>query len=427
MDARATSGSGLPPARTRHRATTRPAQTIHLLLAIYALAGFAVAAWIAFRITHQDLLPDAAITGRWSAFDWLSNYQGGFVRRGFLGEAILGLADITGIAPTNLVFAGMLGAYAAQALLLVGLFRGIPDASPALLVIFAPFMLGFEVLTTSAIGRKDVIFLVVLSAVAFLHARGKAGASSLAPEIALAILPFLVLTHEAFFLFSPYLLVFGLIDSRSRAHRLRLAALWSLSLVAFIAAILNHGSAHAVAGICGALSRRIDIPGFGPSCTDGGAIALLKASAAQGWEHFRQTYGDPTQNSATPAILLIVAGFLPLAGFVSQLRANRPRVFVAAVVGAGAALAMSLPLFLVADDWGRWLHIHAAALGILLAALLARGQMEGWAAPGPLAARVFGSSAYLVLAVLYATMWDLNVVGDLIGGGFMGKTLGLAI
>lgn len=391
------------------------------------MAGFALAVWIVFRITHRDLLPDAPITGRWSVFDWLTNYEGGFVRRGFLGEAILRLTGLTGIAPTDLVFGGMLAAYGAQAALMYGLFRAVPNPTPALLILFAPFMLGFGILTSSAIGRKDVLFLVLIAAVAFSHARGKPGAPNHAPDIALAILPALVLTHEAFFLFSPYLLALALIDARSPSRLARVAALWALSAIAFVAVVLNHGTAHTVEGICRSLERHVSAPGFSQACPGGGAIASLQMNAAHGWAHFQKTYADQTVLTATPAILLIAVAFVPMAGFLGQMKVHSRRTFL--VVGGStlAAMAMSLPLFVIADDWGRWLHIHAVALGLLLTALLARGQTEGWAAPGPLATRMLGGGGYLVLAAFYATMWNLNIVGGLIGGGFAGSVLGLAI
>ncbi len=425
--------SGLLKARTRAPGATRSdeaarvSSALHILIAAYALAGFAIAVWMAWRITHNDLLPNMPTTGRWATFDWLTNYQAGFVRRGLLGEALLRLSDATGISVLNLVFAGMVAVYGAFAAAQIALFRSIPDASPALMIIFAPFMLGFEVLMTSATGRKDVIFLAVLAALAFCHVRRKPDEPSRAPEIALCALPALVLIHESFFLYSPYILVFGLLDPATRARRLQLAALWLASGVALGAAVLFHGSAHQAVGICQALGERIKVPNFGSACLGGGAISMLKASLAQGWDHFRHTYGNQTSLTVTPALLLITAAFLPMSGFISQMKENRPQRFLVISIGALCALMMSLPLFIAADDWGRWIRMHAVGLGFILCAELARGQREGWARPGPLATKVLGGSGYMAAVVLYASMWDFNIVGQLIGGGFFGRLLGLGI
>ncbi len=112
------------------------------------------------------------------------------------------------------------------------------------------------------------------------------------------------------------------------------------------------------------------------------------------------------------------------------MRDHQARQFKILAACAVAAITMSLPLFVLAHDWGRWVHIHAVSLGLILLALLVRGQTEGWAAParttpGPIAGMARQGHGYLVLVVLYATMWDLNLVGGLIGGGFAGKILGV--
>ncbi|EHL32856.1 hypothetical protein [Legionella drancourtii] len=53
----------------------------------------ALGSWQAF-LTHST----------WHMGDWLINYQGGFVRRGFLGEFIYQLANYTTINPGFYVF-----------------------------------------------------------------------------------------------------------------------------------------------------------------------------------------------------------------------------------------------------------------------------------------------------------------------------------
>ncbi len=249
---------GSPGILGRMSAVAGRLSTFHLLVTGYALAGFLIAAWTSWRITHADLLPDAAITGRWAVFDWLTTYDGGFVRRGLSGEIISRLSEITGIAPQEFVFGILVLLYAALGVLMLGLIAKLPDATPALLLLFAPFMLGFEVLTPSGVGRKEILFIAVLAALAFLHARRKSSATSLAPEITLAALPFMVLTHEAFFLFSPYVLVFGLLQPCKTTRHVRLFGLWMISAAAFGAAVLNHGSADVVMSICDALAPRTE-------------------------------------------------------------------------------------------------------------------------------------------------------------------------
>lgn len=394
-----------------------------VLLALYAAGGFVVAAWLCWRITHADLLLDQAVTGRWASLDWLTGYQAGFIRRGLAGAMILWFADLTRVSPLDLVFGVMLIAYAAQQGLIYGLIRTLPDASAALLIIFSPFLLGFELLTPGGVGRKDVLFITLLAGLGFFFARRKEGEPSFAPEIGLLALAALTLIHEAFFLYSPWVLAFGLMAPNPRPRLLRLGALWLLSAAMFALAVVFHGSSEAVSRICADLAERISTPGLDAACPSGGAIFALKQGAAEGWRHFRETYAKETLLSATPAVLLILVAFAPLAPFLARLRANRSGASLALIVCGAAALLMSLPLFVVADDWGRWIRLHAVAFAIALIALMARGEKEGWGRLQPATAALFRSPGFIAAAALYASFWELNIVGGLIGGGFIGRAL----
>ena len=73
------------------------------------------------------------------------------------------------------------------------------------------------------------------------------------------------------------------------------------------------------------------------------------------------------------------------------------------------SVAASLPLFIYATDWGRWIYIHLFCVFLLLIFIDYRRQSNPAACGGP--ARLPASRSLrlglVVLMVVYATCWDL--------------------
>ena len=97
-----------------------------------------------------------------------------------------------------------------------------------------------------------------------------------------------------------------------------------------------------------------------------------------------------------------VLAAVPLVPFFASIRRRIPR---AAVLSLLAALAFTLPLFVLVIDWGRLLNIHAMAISILIAAFL----LEERTAPGPaLGVRPAWLIPILLLIVVYLTGWSIR-------------------
>ncbi len=389
------------------------------LWVLVAAAGVLFAAYVA----ETQLL--SADVGLWTVFDWLTNYQGGFVRRGLCGEIILRIGDATGLPPQTIAVAIILALYGVLYTLAIRLFLSLRDRGPALLLIFAPFLLMFEPLSRMAFGRKEILLVIAIAALAGDFARRREDRPSWAPEIALALFPLAVLSHEAVFLYSPYLLFFALVGPRPAARRWLAVGLWLVSGVTFGLAIAFHGDAQTVAGICDSLAPRLGLLDMPNACLQKDSqIVWLAHDAAYGLNSFMRQYAANSVATLAPALLLTLAAFAPLTGFFQHLWTARRAVAIWLAGCAGLAVVMSLPLFVVATDWGRWMRIHAVAFGMISIALLAREQKAGWTSAHT---AIFRSRPFLLAVALYATMWQLRPVGRLVGGGFSEKVLTILV
>ena len=105
----------------------------------------------------------------WTTSEWLINYQGGFVRRGLVGEILVQINYFLNFEIRNLVFIFEIILLFTYYFYIINFFKKI-DFSPLLiLIIFSPLGFLFPVTETEAIARKEVLlfclYLLYLSSI----------------------------------------------------------------------------------------------------------------------------------------------------------------------------------------------------------------------------------------------------------------------
>lgn len=360
----------------------------------------------------------------WTVPDWLISYEGGFVRRGLFGQVAYTLGDVVGVRPQYIALGAYLAAFVAFTALMFDLFRRAADPRPLLALAFAPFMFLFEFGSGPAVFRKDTLDLLLVAALALAYARANGKRINLAPEIGLAVLPLLVLTHEMFFLYSPYILLFAALEQPSRERWIRIGALWLVSAAAFLASVMFRGDPAMVAKLCQGLAEHSGAPQVLSVCLVEGPMQSLGQTPADGWQLLHREYGAEMAASLPLAVFLLAFAFAPVAPAIWGMRVHRPMQFwmlVGLTLLAGLA---TLPLFAVAVDWGRFIRLHAVSVGLIVTAIVVRGQREGWAQLSPRGAEILASGSYMAFVIGYAVCWRLNHLGDLVGSGVAGVIFG---
>ena len=327
------------PATAATAAAPARARLLRAGLLIAVLAAF----WVAQIDASRRFLHQYPWSWSWS--EMLVDYQGGFVKRGLLGEAAFRLQGV--ISPDRLVVDALAAAYLFASAGLVLALR-LPARFAGLLFLASPAGGLFPLLNPAAFGRKDAFVLAALVA-GFLTAR-----SCRRPNLALAgtMAIFLVaglLVEIAWFY---YPLVAAVLLARWRERPLR----WRLGAAAAAAAYTLGCLALTL------LAPKVDTAAIAaswnhmPFDTDvTGALCCLNFGFAQALGIARATL--PSLRGYAVAALL---GTLPLA----LLAARRPPARVdplAAAVGAAGLLAAAFPLAVTAD-WGRYIYLwHTAA------------------------------------------------------------------
>ena len=289
----------------------------------------------------------------WSFGDWLINYQGGFVRRGLLGEITYKLYEATGVGPglqilaiQILLFAGML----VFSYLLLRKQRILPYAP----LIFVPFV--FMHHSTGPGLRKEQIFLTLMAfAVWALTSASQARARIMVASV-LALYPMVVLTHEMLVAFLPYFLAAYVLtgnrlDSR---HGARVLSISGLSLLCALIVLLYGRPAE---GGTERIHQSLAVAGYS---VEEGAIDALDWSTSYAARSVIDEFVQRGNGKYALVCVLVALGFVPVRRRLRLILRNRVCLWLIV-----AAFLLTVPIFIVGIDWGRFIRTHAVALFLL--------------------------------------------------------------
>ena len=385
--------------------------------------------WLAYAVFNDLWIAHLAIHP-YKVGDWQINYAGGFVRRGLLGELARQLASSLAINTTNTALWIQFASYAV--FLLCGLRLVVPVVARYPIfafAVFSPLTFSFAAADPAACGRKEIVYLAVLAAQGcWMLQRAPKAQHTGRLLVTLSIVSFvLTLTHEMLALFLPFQLALVTMLSPTPMPARKLALVATPTILAVVLSAAFRGDATNVQAICASLGASAP-----PRCATNGAISWLGISNI---DTIRSIYYQIAQ----PPFMLLTTAVSALLGAVSlavlavdhSLTNKLRELFESTVTRRLAVLSiiLPLPLFVVASDHGRWLHIWFASATITLATaihhkLLAERARSGsvddlhnrWSLTLPI-------GLWVVFFLGYATFWHAPGVccPDRLGSGFLGQ------
>lgn len=343
----------------------------------------------------------------WTLSDWLINYQAGFVRRGLPGEVIFLLHRWLHL-PLAVVAAGM---WLCLELILLMSWRqlAVHSANRAwvLALLLSPATLAFSVLDPGAGFRKEMVLLGGFSAFVALLGSKKV-TDFVAGAFMAVVLLVAILSHESSIFFAPYFLAALVVGGRDLKRACKICVV--PFVIAFLAAAVSakfRGDLNMAARICTSLGYTLR-GGYGDGVCDSGAIAFLQYSTAHAFDE--TLLAMHKYHYLTAYSVLAILSLAPILAGSWELRRTRVRgALLICWLMAALSFIGSILLFVVAQDWGRWIHMHVMCLGALMLVLgasaePAEGGRQGWAV-SPV-----GRFATVLLLIVYAIGWKLNPV-----------------
>ena len=95
----------------------------------------------------------------WQYADWLINYQGGFIRRGLIGEILLQIHYFLSINLDILVFCFVVFLYSILLILLIKSVKYLETSKFDTLIFLSPGFFLYPIMNSEVIGRKKSYYL----------------------------------------------------------------------------------------------------------------------------------------------------------------------------------------------------------------------------------------------------------------------------
>ena len=108
-----------------------------------------------------------SIFSGWEYSDWLINYQGGFTRRGLIGEILFQIYDLTTFKLSILILVLVSSLYLVFYYFLFNSIKILKISWLNLLVFLSPLFFLYPITNSKVTGRKEIMLIAFFSFLAF--------------------------------------------------------------------------------------------------------------------------------------------------------------------------------------------------------------------------------------------------------------------
>tara|TARA_B100000029_G_scaffold118033_1_gene111207 strand:- start:176 stop:1351 length:1176 start_codon:yes stop_codon:yes gene_type:complete len=291
----------------------------------------------------------------WQYGDWLINYQGGFIRRGLIGELFYSIYKFTNIKLDLIIFTSVILFYLLFSLILIKSSRYFVKSKLDYLLFLSPGFFLYPVMNSEIIGRKDIILVLVVGIFVFFKDIFRKNLNYI---IVILSIIFLTLSHSGFLFYSQYLIViyfFSQIKINKKIENWKFAVYMVLILGLGILVNLFSGNETQVIKICNSVSSFSQ-----DNCTNSGQIGWLINNMSN-YLYEKIEFGLFTLINQF-IIYLISFCFIFIFLFkkienskfiisFKNIKNLKPiKLFIILIL-------ISLPIFILGRDWGRYIYL----------------------------------------------------------------------
>ncbi len=286
--------------------------------------------------------------------EWLINYQGGFIKRGLIGEICFQIAIHFDLSLRFVIFLFQSLIYSIFLILIYRFFRNIPTNLIIILSIFTPIFLLYPVAEIEVLARKETF--VFIGFLLFLNISNFNYSSNLPLYYVFFILPIICLIWEPMIFFFPFIASVLVIILKNNQNETLLSKITICFIPALIVAMLTATNPitpenHSI--MANSLKEN-----FGEDCYMSCGMLLSRSSIIS---QFLGIYDAVMFESLIRYPLIILIGFGPifLLSFNTKLKIKILffKRFKNLLYPILLVLAPVLVLFTMMGDWGRIVNI----------------------------------------------------------------------
>ena len=286
--------------------------------------------------------------------EWLINYQGGFIKRGLIGEICFQIAKYFGLSLRFVIFLFQSFIYSIFLILTYRFFRNIPTNLIIILSIFTPIFLLYPVAEIEVLARKETFVFIGL--ILFLNISNFNYSSNLPLYYVFFILPIICLIWEPVVFFFPFIASVLIIRLRNDEIMKLLGKIIVCFIPALVLSVIIETNPitpenHLI--LANSLKEN-----FGEDCYMSCGMLLSRSSIIS---QFAQNSESFTLEIFIRYPLIILIGFGPI--FLLSLNSKLKtevlffKYFNNLFYPILLLLTPVLFLFAMGGDWGRWVNI----------------------------------------------------------------------
>lgn len=170
----------------------------------------------------------------WQYGDWLINYQGGFVRRGFIGEILYFSHKLLYVDLDKIIFSFVISIYIFISFFLFKSIEYIENNYENILIFLSPGFFIYPIMNSEVIGRKDILLIFCIAFFVFFEKKINNKYLFLSLIVAISVLCF---SHASFIFYSPYLIFLYILIKQNRRLKIKRLEIFSLIFTILITAI----------------------------------------------------------------------------------------------------------------------------------------------------------------------------------------------
>lgn len=311
--------------------------------------------WISFIFLSLSFYSWVDEYSSWQYGDWLINYQGGFVRRGLIGELFYSLHSLTKIPLDLIILASVIFFFFNFSLILVKTTKLIGDTKIDLLIFLSPGFFLYPVMNSEIIGRKDIMLVLLIGVLVFFKDIFKKNINLF---LICFLITFLTLSHSGFLFYSQYIVVIYLFSEIKLNNKFLKRKICFIIILYLILGSLTHyysGTQEQVYQICESLKT------FAPKdCANTGQISWLKSNTS----HYlteKLTFDNLTLSNHI--IVYSISLYLIYFFFFFKIKKSEFQIkksFLTNITPYKFFLVLiflTLPIFILGRDWGRYIYL----------------------------------------------------------------------
>ena len=295
----------------------------------------------------------------WQYSDWVINYQGGFVRRGLIGEILyqihkLLLIDLDFIVLTLVSFLILL-----ISILLIKSLNFLSNSYINNFIFLSPGFFLYPLMNSQIVGRKDILFIALIGSLVFLEK--KLNRNLLSTYLTISI--FLTsLSHSGLFFYAPYMISLYLLIFINRGYSLNIFEksniFFSLTIIFFII-FFNQGTSQQVIDICDSIKNFIN-----EQCESYGQISWI-GKDVKDYFFEKRDIGINLNKKLIIYIFSLALVHIFLFKKLCKIDTSKnfnffkkvnPKIFIIIL------FVFTLPAYVFGLDWGRYIYISYSSI-----------------------------------------------------------------